>query len=139
MKTAAASATKWQGNSGNGAQNYVSGAQNTTKDQAALAIAAKGNYAAGVQAAITAGSFEKGLGKSGKQGWLAGVQQKGAQNYGTGVSSPAAHSKYAANSGAYDSARGAAANIARGPKGAAGNIARVSAVVAAERAIKMGK
>lgn len=139
MKTAQQSGAKWQGNSANGAQNYIKGASETTKDQAALAIAAKQNWKAGLDAAAAAGSYEKGLGRSGKQGWLEGVHQKGAQNFGTGVQSARAVTKYEQNSGKYDSARTAAAAIARGPKGSPGNIQRVAAVAAAERAVKVGK
>lgn len=136
MKTASASSLKWAQNSANGSQNYVSGAQATNKDQASLAVAAKGNWKAGIDAAVAADSFAKGLNKSGKAGWLAGVTQKGAQNYGTGVSAPTAKSKYETNSGKFDTARGAAASVARGPKGSAGNLARVSAVVNALRLAK---
>ena len=139
MKTASQSSGKWQSNSQSGANNYVRGAQETTKDQAALAIAAKANWKAGLDAAVAAGSFEKGLQRSGKSGWIAGVTEKGAANYGTGVGAAASATKYATNSGKYDSARGAAASVARGPKGSAGNLQRVAAVMAAERAVKIGK
>ncbi len=136
MKTASSVGTKWQQKAGSSGQDYLTGVQNTSKDQAAAAIAAKGNYAAGVQAAISAGRYEKGLGKSGKSGWQAGVAQKGGQNYQTGVSAAGSLSKYTTNSGLYDSARGAAASVARGPKGSSGHLARVAAVVTAERAGK---
>lgn len=139
MKTASQSSTKWQQNSQNGASNYVAGAEGTTKDQSALAIAAKGNWKAGLDAAVAAGSFEKGLQASGKAGWLNGVREKGSANYGTGVGAAASASKYTANSGKYDSARSAAASVARGPKGSAGNLQRVAAVMTAERAVKSGK
>jgi len=137
MKTASQSGTKWQEKASGASQYYLTGSQGTTKDQAALAIASKGNWQAGLQAAFSLGSFEKGLGRSGKQGWLNGVTQKGAANYGTGVSAPAAVSKYESNSGRYDAARRAAESVAKGPKGT--NIARVTAVVAALRAVKTGK
>lgn len=139
MKTASASGSKWQQNAGAAGQSYLNGVQQTTKSQSGNAIAAKGNYAAGVQAAISAGSYEKGLAQSGDAGWKAGVQQKGSQNYGTGVSAQTSLSKYTTNSAKYDTARGAAASVARGPKGSPGNLARVSAVVTAERAVKSGK
>ncbi|MGH7175351.1 MAG: hypothetical protein ACREGR_03265 [Minisyncoccia bacterium] len=139
MKTASASSAKWQQNSANGAGSYVSGVQNTTKDQAALAAAAAGNWFAGVQAANAAGTFAKNVQAAGKSAWQQGVAQKGAQNYGTGVSAASSATKYQTNSGKYDSARSAAASVARGPKGSPGNIQRVSAVVTAERAVKAGK
>ncbi len=138
-KTASASGSKWQQNSGGASQSYLNGAMQTTKSQSGAAIAGKANWAAGVQAAISAGSYEKGLSASGDAGWKAGVTQKGATNYGTGVSASSSLSKYTTNSGKYDTARAAAASVARGPKGSPNNIARVSAVVTAERAVKNGK
>ncbi len=136
MKTASQSSAKWAQNAGASAQAYLEGVNNTTKDQAANAIAAKGNWAAGTAAAATKDLYAKGLQRSGKQGWQAGVQQKGQANFGTGVSAPASRSKYETNSGKYDSARAAANTIARGPKGSPSNLQRVSAVVTALRAVK---
>ena len=86
MKTASQAVTKWANRAGAASQDYLEGAQQTTKDQATAAIAAKANYVAGLQASFAAGSFEKGLQRSGKSGWLAGVTEKGANNYPAGVS-----------------------------------------------------
>lgn len=137
MKSASASVDKYVSRAGAASQDYKSGAETSSKDQAAAAIAAKGNYAAGIQAAITAGRYEKGLQASGKSGWLKGVQEKGANRYAEGVSSGA--SKYATNSGKYDSARNAAANLPRGPKGSEQNYNRAKAVGQALRVAKVGK
>lgn len=139
MKTASSSSTKWAQRAANAGQAYLTGAQDTTKDQATAAIAAKANWKAGIDAAVANDSFAKGLGRSGKAGWLAGVQQKGSANYATGVGTQLARSKYEANSGKYDTARGAASSITRGPKGSAGNLQRVSAVVTALRTVKAGR
>lgn len=137
MKTASQSAQKFVERAGAASGDYVSGAQGTSKDQAASAIAGKANYVAGIQASITAGRYEKGLQKSGKAGWLKGVTEKGANRFAEGVASGAG--KYATNSGAYDSARGAAASLPRGPKGSEQNFARAKAVGQALRAMKVGK
>lgn len=137
MRTASASASKWTERASAASPDYVAGVQNTQKDQAALAIAAAPIWGQALQAAITAGSYAKGLTRSGKAGWQAGVQAKGQTRYSEGVST--AGSKYATNSGAYDNARQAAASMPRGLKGSSTNLARVSAVVAAERAAKTGK
>jgi len=134
MKSASQAAQKFVERAAVAGQDYVSGAEQTTKDQAALAIAGKANYAAGVQAAISKDSYAKGLQKSGKSGWLAGVKAKGAERFSSGVASSA--SKYATNSAKYDSARNAAASLPRGPKGSAQNLARVAGVVNALRAAK---
>lgn len=137
MKSAAQSAQKFVDRAGAASGDYVSGAQQTSKDQAAAAIAGKANWAAGVQAAITGGRYEKGLQASGKAGWLKGITEKGANRFAEGVASGA--SKYATNSGKYDSARTAAASLPRGPKGSEQNFARSKAVGQALRNMKVGK
>ena len=137
MSNANTASTKWAQRAGNASGDYKDGVMNTTKDQSAAAIAAKSIYAAGVQQAITKGSYEKGLAKSGKAGWQKGVEEKGAANYGTGVMSSGALSKYATNSGKFDSARNAAASLPRGAKGSAGNLARVTAVANSLHALKV--
>lgn len=139
MKTASQVGSKWQTKAGSSISDYLSGVRSTQKDQAAAAIAAKGNWKAGLDAAVSGGLYEKGLQRSGSAGWKAGVEQKGSANYGTGVSAAASLTKYTENSGKYDSARQAAASVARGPKGSQGNLQRVAAVVTAERAVKLGK
>lgn len=136
MKSAAQSSQKFVERAGAATQDYVEGARTSNKDQAAAAIAAKANYAAGIQAAITRGAYEKGLTESGKAGWLKGVTEKGANRFAEGVASGA--SKYAANSGKYDSARGAAASLPRGPKGSEQNFNRAKVVGQALRKMKVG-
>lgn len=136
MKTAQQSATKFVERAGAATQDYVSGAESSGKDQAAAAIAAAPNYAAGVQAAISRGAYAKGLQQSGKQGWLNGIRTKGQNRFAEGVSAGAV--KYAANSGKYDSARGAADSLPRGPKGSEANYARSKAVGMALRKQRVG-
>ena len=75
MKTASQSGAKWQSRAANAAPEYLSGSKETTKDQAALAIASKARYQAELTASFARGSYEKGLAKSGKAGWLVGVEQ----------------------------------------------------------------
>lgn len=137
MKTASQSAQKFVERAGAASSDYVSGAQATSKDQAAAAIAGKENWKAGIQAAITGGRYEKGLQASGKAGWLKGIAEKGANRFAEGVASGAA--KYATNSGKYDNARGAANSLPRGPKGSEQNFARAKAVGQALRTAKVGK
>lgn len=137
MKTASQSATKWATRTSAASGDYANGVATTDKDQAAKGIAAKEIYKAALTASFGRDSYAKGLQKSGKAGWQKGVQEKGAQNYSTGVSTAGAQSKYAENSGKYDSARNAAASLPRGAKGSAGNLARVAAVANALRAVKI--
>lgn len=134
MKTASQSAQKFVERASAASGDYVSGAEQTTKDQAALAAAAAPIYAQAVQQAITKGSYAKGLQKAGKQAWLTGVKTKGGERFAGGVS--ASMSKYATNSAPFDSARAAANSLPRGLKGSETNLARVKAVVTALRAVR---
>jgi len=139
MKTASQSVGKWAIRTSSAAQDYVSGAEETSKDQAVLAIAAEPIYQQALTESFSRKAFSKGLQKSGKQGWLKGVQEKGGQNFSTGVSTESAQQKYATNSGRYDQARQSADKLPRGPRGSQQNIARVTAVAMAQRNVKVGK
>lgn len=77
--------TKWKTNTTNAATAYVAGAQNTQKDPTALAIAAIPYMRARILDAIDTGRVANGLRRSGKSGWLAGVEGKGKQNFEAGV------------------------------------------------------
>lgn len=137
MKTASASAEKYASRAAAASGDYVSGAQQTTKDQAAAAIAASAIYAQATQQAITDGRYQRGLQKSGKSGWLKGITDKGGNRYGEGVSQAAP--TYATESARFDGARGAAGSLPRGIKGSPQNLQRVAAVVAAQIKVKTGK
>lgn len=139
MKTASQSVAKWATRTSAASGDYVAGVNSTDKDQSAAAIAAKEIYKSALTASFGRDAYAKGLQKSGNAGWKAGVAQKGGQNFSTGVSTSGAQSKYAANSGAYDSARGAASSLPRGQRGSAQNLARVAAVANALHAVKVGK
>lgn len=136
MKSAQSSAQKFVERASAASGDFVAGAESTSKDQSALAIAAAPIYAQAVQASITRGSYAKGLAKSGKSGWLQGIRSKGAERFAGGVSASSA--KYATESAKFDSARGAASNLPRGLKGSETNLARVKAVVGALRSAKTG-
>lgn len=138
-KTANTAVIKWQQRAAGASGDYSEGARTTDKDQAQRAIAAKTIYQQTLTESFGRDAYAKGLQKSGKAGWLEGVEQKGVSNYSTGVSAEIARSKYVTNSSRYDSARKAADGIARGPRGSAANLNRVTAVVNALRAVKVGK
>lgn len=135
-KTAQQSAEKYASRAGAASGDYVSGSEQTTKDQSANAIAAKGVYQQALTASFGRDAYAKGLSKSGKAGWVNGVRSKGSERYASGVST--ASGKYATESGKFDSARQAASALPRGVKGSETNLARVKAVVAAQRAQKVG-
>lgn len=134
MKTASQSAQKFVDRASNASGDYVSGAQQTSKDQSALAVAAAPIYQAALTASFSKNAYAKGLQKSGKTGWLDGITKKGGDRFATGVS--ASMSKYAQNSAPFDSARNAASSLPRGLKGSETNFARVKAVVTALRTAK---
>lgn len=135
MRTAQQSAEKFVSRASGASADYVKGAQETSKDQSARAIAAKEIYKGALTASFGRDAYAKGLAKSGKAGWIDGVTKKGAERYAGGVSVSA--SKYAQNSGKYDTARGAADSMPRGLKGSETNLARVKTVVAALRSAKL--
>lgn len=137
MKSAGQSAKKFVERASAASGDYVTGAETTSKDQAAAAINAKANYQAGLTASFARGAYEKGLSASGKSGWLKGIKDKGGNRFAEGVASGA--DKYAQNSAKYDGARGAANSLPRGPKGSEANFARAKAVGQALRAAKVGK
>lgn len=139
MKSASQAVLKWQQRASGASSDYAEGARTTDKDQAQRAIAAKTVYQQALTESFGRDAYAKGLQKSGKSGWLAGVEQKGSQNYSTGVTADVARSKYVTESAKYDSARKAADSLPRGPRGSAQNLNRVTAVVNAMRAAKVGK
>lgn len=76
---------KWKTRTSGAAADYAEGARRTEKDPTQLAIAAGPRYIQEVQAAFQSGRWANGLRKSGKAGWLAGVEGKGQQNFANGV------------------------------------------------------
>ena len=135
-KSASSVVQKFIERAGAASGDYVSGAQQTTKDQSARAIAAKAIYQQALTASFARDSYAKGLQKSGQAGWKKGVEEKGANRFAEGVA--VSGSKYATNSGKYDSARAASDSMPRGLKGSPTNLAKVAAVVSALRATKVG-
>lgn len=93
MKTAAQAATNWQGSSGRASADYVTGVTGTTKDQAALAVAAGSRYIAGVQDAYASGRWQAGIQRGGTAYWKSQTEKK-AGNYSAGYANGA--SNYAA-------------------------------------------
>lgn len=85
MITPAEAAAKWARNASAAAADYVSGAERTEVDPTARAIQNKQRALTGFTEAITSGRWEAALRAAGRQGWLEGIQTKGAANYGTGV------------------------------------------------------
>lgn len=135
MPTVRYNTGKFSQRAASAAGEYASGTQNPRRSQSEAAKAAKGNWEAGLQAAIAADSFSKGLTRAGDAAWQKGVQEKGRSRYGTGVS--LSESKYVTNFEPFKRAIESVSLQPRGPKGT--NYARVQAVGEALRAAKSGQ
>lgn len=79
-------AAKWAARAGQARDDFLAGAQRTDKDPTALAIAALPRARAEYIAAIDSGKVAAKLRAAGKQGWLDGIQNGGADAYVAGVS-----------------------------------------------------
>lgn len=90
MKTAQQAQTNYQNSSGRAQTDYVAGVQSTTKDQAALAVAAGARYIQGVQEAYSSGRWASGLSRGGTAYWKSQTEKK-ASNYGTGITNGASN------------------------------------------------
>lgn len=83
---AATVAERWATNGAAASQRWLDGANATTVDPTALAVAAGPKYLANVQAAYQQNRWQRGLQRSGKSGWLNGINGKGAGNFSNGIS-----------------------------------------------------
>lgn len=82
--SAAEAATKWSQRTQAAATYYTSGVQNTTKDQAQLAINAGPRYLQRVTESFNSGKWANALRRVGTSGWKAATVAKAA-NFSTGV------------------------------------------------------
>jgi hypothetical protein len=78
-------ASKWATVTPQRSADYEAGVQNPRKDWARESAAASDAWKAGVQAAVAANSFQKGVTKAGTPVWQEGSVQKGTQRWGPGV------------------------------------------------------
>jgi len=119
-------ATKFAQRAAGAAPAYASGIKAPRRDWATEAKASEGAYNSGVQAAIAAGNFGKGVASAGTGKWQERASTVGSQRYPQGVSNAG---------GAWQSGFSPFADVlsrlalpARGNKGAAQNVERVRAV-----------
>ena len=78
MKSAAQAASNWTNSAGRATADYTAGVQNTTKDQAGLAVAAQARLLANFTAAVTNGTWAAGVQRGGTAYWKAQTQAKAA-------------------------------------------------------------
>jgi hypothetical protein len=130
-------AAKWSRRTSSATQEYTEGVQNPRTSWQQATVAAAGSQAAGVQAAIAAKSFEKGVAKAGDQRWQQKAISKGASRFGPGVAD--AQADYETGFAPYAQVIQSTQLPPRGPKGDPKNIERVRVMASALRARKMGK
>lgn len=137
VKDPGASAAKYAARAGGAAAAYSAGINSPKRPWAATTVAAQATYGQGVQAAIANNSFAKGVQKAGDGKWQANATGKGAQRYPSGVQ--AGQSNYAAAVTPYFNAIANVQLPPRFPKGDPQNVNRVTAIINALRAHKVGK
>lgn len=136
IKDPATVGKKYATNGGAAAGSYAAGVAAPRTPWAAATSNAANTYAQGVQAAIGAGSFAKGVAKAGDSKWSRKASGVGATRYGPGVQ--AAQTDYVTGITPYLQVLSNLTLPPRGPKGDPGNIARVQAIATALRAAKLG-
>jgi hypothetical protein len=135
IKSGAAIAAKFAAKAGAAGKDYSDGVASPRRDYATATAAAAETYASGVQQAIVAGSFEKGVAKAGTAKWQRKAAGVGAQRFPQGAQ--AAQGDYQAGVQPFLDTIAALDLPPRGPKGDPGNINRVSVVANALRARKV--
>lgn len=135
IKDAATIAGKYATRGAAAGQDYANGVNNPRQPWAASTAAQSGAWGAGVQSAITNGSFVKGVNNAGDAKWQRKAAGVGAQRYPAGVT--AAKTDYQNGVAPYLAVLQALQLPARGAKGDPSNINRVTAVNNALRQKKL--
>lgn len=128
---------KWSRRASQAAADYAAGVKAPRKSWAQAAAEAKEAQAAGVQAAIAAGSFEKGIAAAGDAKWSRNAQTKGASRFGPGVA--AAKNDYATAFAPFAAVIQGVQLAPRGAKGDPRNYDNVRAIGEALHEAKVGK
>lgn len=137
VPSAARVADKWARRAGSAGTEYEQGVMGTSKSWAAASGAAEKNYGAGVNAAIGAGRYGKGVARAGDAKWKKNAAEKGPSRFAQGVG--VAQQDYQNQVAPYLEAIGRVDLPARGPVGSESNYGRVQAVGKALRALKVGR
>jgi hypothetical protein len=116
-------------------QDYATGVQAPRTDWAQATESSAPAWGAGVQMAVSNGSFSKGVARAGSAKWQRKASGVGAQRYGPGVT--AAKQDYATGVAPYLQVIANLSLPPRGPKGDPGNINRVAAIATALRQKKL--
>lgn len=135
VKPLATIVSKYVANASVAGPAYTAGINSPKQPWAASTAASANTWAAGVQAAITAGTFVAGVNAAGDATWQTKSTTVGAQRYPSGIT--AGQGKYQANIQPYIQAISALTLPPRNPKGDPANINRVSAVDTALHNLKL--
>lgn len=117
---------RWSRRAAAAQPDYLTGVQNPRTSWQAAATAGAANYQTGVQAAIQAGSFTKGVAKAGDAKWLDRATKLGPGRFAGGVQ--VAQPAYEQGVTPIWSRVAGLSLPARGPKGAAQNYQRPALV-----------
>lgn len=128
---------KWSRRASQAAPDYAAGVKAPRKDWAQATADAKDAQAAGIQAALAAGSFEKGVTAAGTGKWSRKAVEVGAQRFGPGVA--AAKGDYAKGFAPYAAVIQGVSLAPRGARGDPRNYDNVRAIGVALHDAKVGK
>lgn len=127
-------ARKWATVTPQRSADYEAGVKAPRASWSRQAVAALDAWKAGVQAAIAANSFSKGVAKAGDSAWLEGATTKGVQRWGPGVA--LSEGKYQTGFAPYQRAIAGVTLPPRYARRDPRNLARVSAIVDALKKVK---
>jgi hypothetical protein len=126
---------KWTTRAAAAVNDYKAGAASPKASQSASAIAAAPLWQQAVQSPAALTAFQSGLRSSGDQGWLNGVNNKGAARYPGGIQAGA--TKFQNNITPYLQAISGLNLPPKGIRGSAQNINRVQAVAQALHQLRL--
>jgi hypothetical protein len=136
IKSADVIAKKWTSRASAAGADYTAGIQNPRRPQAQTAAAAANSWAAGVQQAVTNGTYSKNVLASADK-YLRNSVGKGSQRYPGGIT--AGSSDFQNGIGPYLDVLANLNLPPRAPKGDPSNIQRVAVIATALRAKKLSK
>jgi len=136
VKPLAEIAAKFVRRASSAGDEYKTGVGRVTNWQTNTA-AAEGLYASGVQAAVSANRFAKGVAKVSNEDWKNKAVTKGGANYGTGVR--LSEQDFASGYAPYRQVVESITLPPRGPKGSPENYERVRAIGEAQHNAKMAQ
>jgi hypothetical protein len=128
---------KWSRRTAGATQDYAAGVKSPKNDWQQKTIEAKDAQAAGVQAALANGSFEKGVAAAGSAKWQRKAAGVGAQRYGPGAQ--AAKGDYEQGFAPYSQVIQGVSLPPRGAKGDPRNYENVRLIGEALHNAKVGK